>query len=130
MRRGRVRWWPLAVMALVLTIGASAQTAANTVSSSKMKLDTRAIGANDLKPTECAALTLTNHVTGSGTINGTTGNDLILGSSGVDTIDGVGGNDCLVGGGGNDSLAGSGGSDVCLGGPGTDTFKKCETQVQ
>ena len=119
--RVRVRWWPLVVLVFVLAIASSAQTSANTVAGTKLTQDSRTIGANDLKPTECAAITLTNLVTGSGTITGTPGNDLILGGSGVDTIDGVGG---------NDSLAGSGGQDVCIGGPGTDTFKKCETQIQ
>lgn len=128
--RPRLRWWPFVALVFVLAIASSAQTSANTVSSTKLELDTRTIGANDLKPTECAALTLTNLVTGSGTINGTTGNDLILGSSGVDTIDAGGGNDCVLAGGANDGIDGKAGTDVCVGGPGTDTFKGCETQIQ
>jgi Ca2+-binding RTX toxin-like protein len=127
---GRLRWWPIAVFAVVLTVGTSAQTAANTVSTTKIEDDTRTIGANDLKPVECAALVLTAIVTGATISTGTNGNDLELGTSAADNMNGGGGNDCLIGGGGDDTLNGGAGTDVCIGGPGTDTFKGCETQIQ
>ncbi|MEY2420190.1 MAG: hypothetical protein QOI95_257 [Acidimicrobiaceae bacterium] len=129
--RRRVRWWPLVIVALVLTVASTAQTAANTVATTKVEDDTRVIGANDLKPTQCAAITLTTKLTGSGTINGGAANELITGGAAVDTISGNNGNDCLMGGGGNDSLNGGAGTDVCIGGLGTDTFNaSCETQIQ
>jgi Ca2+-binding RTX toxin-like protein len=127
----RLRWWPLAILVLVLTVASTAQTSANTVPGTKMKNDTRTIGAEDLKPVECASITLTAKVTGSGTITGGAAAELITGSAGVDTISGSGGNDCLLGGAGNDSLNGGAGTDVCVGGLGTDTFNaSCETQIQ
>lgn len=87
------------------------------------------VRANDIKPAACAALSLTNIVSGSGTLVGTTANDLIIGSAGIDTIDGSGGNDCIVAGNGDDLITGGEGDDVCLGGPGNDT-SDCETAIQ
>ncbi len=129
-RRGRVRWAPVVLAVLVLVAAPTAQTAANTVAGSKAKDDSRTAGANDIKPTECAALTLTAKVAGSGTITGTSANELLTGSGNVDTISGGSGNDCLLGGAGNDTLNGGQGTDVCIGGAGTDTFSNCETQIQ
>jgi Ca2+-binding RTX toxin-like protein len=126
-----MRWWPLVVIVFVLAVASTAQTSANTVPGTKIVNDTRTIGANDLKPTECASITVTAKLTGSGTITGGAAAELITGSAGVDTISGSGGNDCLLGGAGNDSLNGGAGIDVCVGGPGTDTFNaSCETQIQ
>ena len=88
------------------------------------------VTAEDIKPSECGSLYLTNIVSGSDTITGTAANDLIIGSAGADIIDGLSGNDCIVAGGGDDSLAGSDGSDVCLGGSGNNTFADCEVQSQ
>jgi Ca2+-binding RTX toxin-like protein len=106
-------------------------TAANGVPPSKASDRSQAVNVNELKPTACNGITLTNRLVGSGTFTGTGGADLLLGSAGVDDIRGAGGNDCLVGGGGNDTLRGQGGTDVCIGGPGTDTFlPNCETQIQ
>lgn len=88
------------------------------------------IGPNDLKPPECAALTLTNLVIGT---TGTNNADLVLGGPGLDTINGNAGDDCLVGGGGIDTLSGGTGTDVCIGGPALDVFVPlggCETQIQ
>lgn len=88
------------------------------------------IGANDLKPPQCAALTLTNLVIGTG---GTNSADLVLGGPGLDTLNGNAGDDCLLGGGGIDTIAGGPGTDVCIGGPGLDVFDlfgSCETQIQ
>jgi hypothetical protein len=81
---------------------------------------TAAQGIEDIKPAECAALTLTNLVVGSGVITGTAGDDLIFGSGGADTITGGAGRDCIVGGGGDDTIDGESGDDVLLGGPGAD----------
>ena len=128
-RRGRAAV-PLAVAGVIALGGLLGLTNANTVPSTKAAVLTQAITANTLKPTECAALTLTNLVTGTGTINGTSQADLILGSSAVDTISGLNGTDCILGGGANDSINGGNGADVCIGGPGTDTFSSCETQYQ
>jgi Ca2+-binding RTX toxin-like protein len=86
--------------------------------------------ANDIKPSACTSLNLTNTISGSATITGTTGNDLIIGSTGADAIDGLGGDDCILGGGGDDSITGGDGNDVCLGGAGTDVFVTCESEVQ
>jgi Ca2+-binding RTX toxin-like protein len=109
-----------------------ALTATNVVPATRAgSSDLGAPTANQLKPSACAALSLTTVRVGSGTITGTGAAELILGSSGVDTMRGQGGSDCILGGAGNDSLRGDGGTDVCIGGPGTDTFHAtCETQIQ
>ena len=120
----------LALMGLLLVSLVSVLTAANTVPSTRSLDSTRPITADDLKPTDCAAITLNRMVTGSGAISGTGQDDLILGSPGVDTIAAHPGTDCLLGGGGDDSLDGDQQTDVCIGGPGTDTFAQCETTVQ
>ena len=118
------------LFALAVTITPMAQTAANTVGGTKAGDDSRAAAPNDLKPTECAALSLTAKLSGSGTITGTSANELITGSAIIDSISGGAGNDCLLGGAGNDVLNGGSGTDVCIGGAGTDTFSNCETQIQ
>jgi Ca2+-binding RTX toxin-like protein len=107
-------------------------TQANSVPATKAADRSQAATANTIKPTpECAAITLTTKLQGSGNFNGTAAAELITGSAGVDTINGLGGDDCILGGGGNDSLTGGAGTDVCIGGPGTDTFAaNCETQIQ
>ncbi len=84
--------------------------------------------ADTFKPSVCAGLTLSNLITGSGTITGTAGNDLILGGPNADTIDGQGGDDCILGGGGDDTITGGADVDICIGGPGTDTFITCEAE--
>lgn len=70
---------------------------------------------NDLKPIECASVTPTTLIVGSGDLTGTGGADLILGGSAAQTIRGLGGGDCIVGGGGADKIIGQGGSDICIG---------------
>jgi Ca2+-binding RTX toxin-like protein len=105
-------------------------TAANTVAPSSAGSNQAAIGANDLKPPEAAALTLTTLRTGSLTVIGTAGADLVLGSASLDTLSGAGSGDALIGGGAADILDGGAGADVCIGGPGIDTFLGCETQIQ
>jgi Ca2+-binding RTX toxin-like protein len=115
---------------LAIAVAPTAQTSANTVAGSKVEDDSRTIGANDLKPTQCAALALTATLAGSGTINGAAASELITGSAVADNIKGGGGDDCILGGGGNDTINGGPGTDVCIGGGGTDTFSGCETQLQ
>ncbi len=126
---------PLQLMAfgastLILFSVVTAIAATNTVPPTRLDLKTASIGLNDIKPSACAGIFLTNLVTGAGTITGTAGNDLILGSPSADTIDGLGGDDCILGGGGDDQITGGDGSDFCLGGPGTDTFTTCEGESQ
>lgn len=115
----------------------SALAAANNVPISG-KLDTTvALTPNNLKPSECAGLTLDTFVVGSGTVAGSSGNDLILGSTTADTIRGsslavnnADGDDCILGGSGDDTLLGDAiwwtlfgdGNDVILGGGGNDTI--------
>lgn len=108
----------------------SAMLASNVVASSRAGAFSSAIDAEAVKPTECAAITLSAITTGTGTFNATNGNDLVLGSTAVDSIGGRNGDDCILGGDGNDTINGGTGNDVCIGGAGNDTFSACETQIQ
>jgi len=123
----------MGLMAIFVTGVVSAVAAGNSVPSTRLGDTSQAVSANSLKPTQCAALNLTNVVvcpTNGGTCRGTTANDLILGSPYNDNINGRSGNDCIVGGAGNDTINGGAGTDVCIGGAGTDTFTNCETTIQ
>jgi len=126
----RLAWLELVTLLVASLIAAAA--AANSVPATRMGSSTRPITVNDVKPSQCAAITLVNIVTcGAGNCNGTAQGDLILGSANVNNINARGGNDCILGGGGNDAInGGPGNGDVCIGGPGTDTFAGCETQIQ
>ena len=127
-RRRRLRSAPFAAIGLVAACLVVGLTAANTVATSKLEDDQRAVATDDLAPTDCSALTLANLVIGN---NGTNQADLLVGSAAGTDMDGSQGSDCVLGGGGNDTLRGSQGTDVCVGGPGTDTFHpSCETQIQ
>ena len=95
----------------------SASAAANSVSGSATTDQTFPVDANQLKPPECASLTLGGIVVGGPPGSG---GDLILGTSGADNINGGQGDDCIVGGGGNDRISGQNGADIILGGPGND----------
>lgn len=117
-------------LALILFSVVTAIAATNTVPSTRLDHHSAPIGLNDLSPSNCAGIFVTNLVTGSGTITGTGGNDLILASSAADTIDGLGGDDCIVGGGGDDFITGNDGADICIGGPDNDTFATCEGEIQ
>jgi hypothetical protein len=123
---------PIVLIVLILASVFSAVAAANTVPTSHLTDQRRAINANALKPPQCSALNLTAIVicSSAGTCNGTTASELILGTPNGEFISGNGGNDCLLGGGNNDFLIGGGGTDVCIGGPGNDIFIGCETQIQ
>jgi Ca2+-binding RTX toxin-like protein len=112
------------LIAAVATVGL---LASNSLPASQLGQSVRAVTANDLKPGDCASVSVTNVVTGGGTVDGSSGNDLILGSSGVDTIDGSSGDDCIVGGAGADTITGSAGS-VCIGSADA-TFVGCGTRI-
>lgn len=106
--------------------------ATNTVEPSVIGYASAPITAQQLAPSACAGLGLTNYIviTGSAAIQGTNGNDLILGSPGKDNIHGNGGNDCIMGGGGADHIYGDAGYDVCIGGgDNKDKFQGCEVVI-
>jgi Ca2+-binding RTX toxin-like protein len=146
--RTATRIFIIAFGTLIIMTLTSAIAAANTVADSGADDTSRAITPNDLKPPECASISVTNLVVGSGTLNGSNANDLILGSSGADSANAKQGDDCVVtgdgddtlkggndddillGGGGDDDLRGeNGANDICDGGPGTDSSDgKCETE--
>jgi len=129
--RTLVRICLFALAGLLVANIVSAVTATNTVAPSKAGNPTDATTANKLKPAQCAALTLTTIVRGSGDFEGGGASELILGSSGTDKIRGRSGNDCILGGAGNDELRGDDGTDICIGGPGTDSLDSdCETRIQ
>ena len=116
-------------LALMLASIFDALAATNLVKATGVRDLKTPITPDNLKPPECAGLTLTSLAVGSGTFTGHGGNTLILGSSGADTIKGQGGNDCIVGGGGDDNLQGQAGSDVLIGGPGADTLGSLSSGV-
>ena len=118
------------LVALIIISSVTAFAAANIVQTTNVTHQTVTVNIDDLKPSTCAGWTLTNLVTGAGSITGTEYADLILGSSGADAIDGLGENDCIVGGGGDDQITGGDGADICIGGPGSDTFITCEGENQ
>ena len=118
-------------MIVLVAVAGIAVTATNTVASSRADDVAQAMAVNNVKPSECAGITLARILTGSGAISDPNGNaSLILGSAAVDTINGANLSDCIVGGAGNDAINGGAGTDVCIGGPGTDTFSNCETTYQ
>jgi Ca2+-binding RTX toxin-like protein len=106
--------------ALILAGAIGAIAAANLVPSSGLGEQSVPIAINDLKPSACAGIIVTDLVTGGGSLSGSNQNDLILGGPGDDIIDGRPGDDCILGGGGNDLLYGHQGNDVLIGGPGDD----------
>lgn len=124
----RVVFFSMALITIVTAMTAIA--AMNTVPPTKVDVENVFFQINHLRPAACAGLSLSNLITGSGTLTGTEGNDLILGSSGADTIDGLGGSDCIVGGGGDDLITGGNDADLCIGGDGNDTFTGCEGEMQ
>jgi Ca2+-binding RTX toxin-like protein len=139
------RFTGIFLIGLITVSAASAFAAANSVPATRLDDDSLPITANDLKPSECSSLNLTNIVVAG---DGTGGNDLILGTAGNETLRGSDGDDCIVGGGGddtldgqkgndillgqdgNDRLRGSQDTDICDGGAGTDTgHNSCETEI-
>lgn len=120
----------LLVAVLVLLIELlSVTTASNTVPASRLGSRTRATGITEIRPTVCAALTLTNLVTGTKKITGTSGADLILAARGTTSISGGNGNDCIMGGADADSIDGGGGTDVCVGSR-TANYTSCATIIK
>ncbi len=132
--RSLSRLVPIALIVLILGSVFSAAAAANTVPTSRLTDQSRAINANALKPSQCSALNLTAIVicpSAGGACNGTDASELILGSPSNDDITSDKGDDCVLGGGGDDAIRGEQNTDVCIGGPGNDTFHpSCETQIQ
>ena len=120
----------LTLIFLVMFSVMSAAAAGIVVPPTRIDDQRMVITADDLAPSACASIPLTNIVTGSGWIFGTNGNDLILTSSAGDLIFGLDGDDCIVSGGGADTIFAGNGNDVCIGGPGNDSFFQCETQIQ
>jgi hypothetical protein len=118
------------LLALILVSITSAFAAGISVPASNVGQQSVPVTAEDIKPAACAALYVTNIISGSGALTGSTGNDLIIGSAGADTIDGLGGDDCILAGNGDDLITGGDGVDICIGGPGTDTFTTCESEIQ
>ncbi|HEC21949.1 MAG TPA: hypothetical protein ENI95_03415 [Chloroflexi bacterium] len=137
-RRSPLRLALAGLLLLILVSIGSAMAAANTVPESGLDDERRGIDLNaDLKPAECAGITLDNATSGSGTIDDLAGNTLILGSGNFDNIRGqvADGDDCIVGGGsldwirggaGDDVIIGGAGFDICFGDAGVDTFYQCE----
>lgn len=125
-----LKFFGFGLMVLTLVSIISAFAAGISVPDTKVGTESIPNYANDIKPPACASLSLTNTISGSGTITGTTGNDLIIGSADADSIDGLGGDDCILGGDGDDAITGGDGNDVCLGGPGIDIFVTCESEAQ
>jgi Ca2+-binding RTX toxin-like protein len=136
---------PLFLAGLIILGVINAFAATNTVPSFRLDDNSLPITANDLKPSDCNSLNLSNIVVGS---SGTAANDLILGTTGNDNLRGGDGDDCIVGGGGddtlqgqknndivlgqdgNDALRGNQDTDICDGGAGTDTGHiSCETEL-
>jgi Ca2+-binding RTX toxin-like protein len=131
MRIGRFfKFFAFGSITLILVSIVSAFAAGIIVPNTNVGAKSIPVYANDIKPSACASLNLTNIISGSGILLGTAGNDLIIGSTGIDIIDGLGGDDCILGGDGDDTITGGVGNDVCLGGAGTDVFLTCESEVQ
>lgn len=116
--------------ALFIMSSLTAVAATNTVPPTRVDSQSVFFDIEHLKPPACAGISVTNLVTGSGTLSGTEGNDLILGGPAADEINGLGGNDCILGGGGDDVINGGDGNDVCIGGPASDAFTECEGEIQ
>ena len=100
----------LGLVGLLLLSIFTAQASSVRVPQSSLGRSSRAITANDLKPSQCAGLNLAA-VSGNG-INGTA--TLILGTSALDTLTGASASDCIVGGGGFDFLNGNSGAQTIL----------------
>ena len=120
------------LVAAIALLAAVAQTASLGVPKSRAGKSTMSTGPDALKPAQCASITLSVLVTGSGTFGNAsaTANELMLGSATNDRTQGGNGSDCIVGGAGNDTLRGGGGYDICIGEGGTDTFSGCEVTYQ
>ncbi len=140
----------IGVTGVILISVFGAVAASNTVPVTKADKNSIGLGANELKPPECAGMGLTNIVDVGAGETGTAANDLILGTDKPDAeIRGGAGDDCILGGKGNERqkigtewvpglygeegddvlIGGPGNKDVCDGGPGNDTYYTCETEL-
>ncbi|MGB2965753.1 MAG: hypothetical protein WBB69_17395 [Anaerolineales bacterium] len=134
---------------LVLISALIAVAASNTVAGSRADWDIKVVSANELKPSQCSGINLTNIVDIGAGETGTSANDLILGTDKADAeIRGGAGHDCILGGKGNERqkvgkdwgpgifgeegndiiIGGPGNNDHCDGGSGTNTYYSCETE--
>ena len=135
------------IAVIVIVSALTAYTAANTVPTTSADKDSMGVGANELRPPECAGMNLTNIVDIGAGETGTSANDLILGTDKNDAeIRGGAGDDCILGGKGNERqkvgkvwgpgifgedgndviIGGQGNHDHCDGGNGSDTYYSCE----
>jgi len=108
---------------LLLLLGALAMVgmaANNNVPPSGLGTSAYSIGANDLKPPQCASKNLTGVQIVNGLGFGGSGSTLILASSGPDYIFAGDGDDCVLAGAGNDYVNGGDGDDIILAGSGAD----------
>jgi hypothetical protein len=117
----RIFWISMTFMLLVSI--SSAIAASITYSPTHADGEVIPITANQLKPSQCSALNLTNIISGSGNIQGSNQADLILGSPSADKINAKKGNDCIVSGNGDDEIRGGMDDDVLVGGSGDDELK-------
>jgi signal peptidase len=111
-------------------------TASNTVPVTYAGKKTQAVTDNQLAPSRCSVLQLTDTIVMSPSatsVTGTGSNELILGANRKGTVNynGRGGNDCIVAGGGAGSTnvidGGTGSNDICIGAPGAaNSFKNCD----
>jgi Ca2+-binding RTX toxin-like protein len=119
----------LILFSMILAVAAN-----NVVPVTYLTDQSSAMTANDLKPSDCSAISLTTILfcpTGGGACDGTDASELVIGSPADDDIKSGKGDDCILGGGGNDSIRGDQNIDICLSGPGTDSFHpSCETSIQ
>ena len=136
MNKRSFKWVVIFGMVIVIAISVMAALAAmNTVPVTLTTDQIFTISPNNLKPDQCAGLTLTNKILcpSSGTCDGTSANDLMIANSGNPTMNGQGGNDCVVcySPSGKCSLHGGPGTDVCVCVSGSCTFAgDCETQIK
>jgi len=120
-RRRRRLTFPTRALLVVPVLAALllgyALTASNTVAASNAVSTGLSITPNTLKPPECASVTLTSLVTGSGgNVESLTGGSLIIGSASSETLKSSVGNNCVVGGAGTDTVDVriSGGTEICI----------------
>ena len=73
------RVFALAAVILVMSVAATAFTAANTIPATRLGQTAQTITADSLKPASCASVSLSTKVSGSGTFSGTSGANLLVG---------------------------------------------------
>jgi len=108
------------LLMLLAALSMAALATGNSVPPSGLSTSTSSIGPNDLKPSQCASLNLTNLLVVNGFGFSPHVPTLILGSSGPEYIFAGIDDDCIVAGAGNDFISGSDGDDIILAGSGAD----------